>query len=106
MPATSVIQSFNALLKVLQGSSLESSRDSVAHPRIDLSIPKYGRSLHEERLEHKVLGGCVEDGEVLGAELHDGHWISVVARDPPSQTKLGRIVHCKFEGRDGSPRQE
>lgn len=106
MPATSVIQGFNALLKVLQGSSLEGSRDGIAHPRINLSIPEYDRSLHEERLEHTILGGCVEDGEVLGAELHDGHKISVVACDPPSQTELGRIVHCKFEGRDGSPRQE
>jgi hypothetical protein len=106
MPTTSVIQCFNALLKVLQGNSLEDSRDGVAHPRIDLSIAENCRSLYEERLEHMVLGDCVKDGEMLGAEVYDGHWISVVACDPPSQTELGRIVHCQFEGRDGSTRQE
>lgn len=106
MPTTLVIQGFDALLKVLQGNSLEHSRDGVAHARIDLSIPENGRRLHEERLEHMVLRDRVEDGEMLGAELDDRHWIPVVAGDPPAHTELGRIVHCEFEGRDGSTRQE
>jgi hypothetical protein len=62
MPAASIIQGLDALLKVLQRSSLENSRDGVADARIDLSIPENGRSLYEECLKHMVLRDCVEDG--------------------------------------------
>lgn len=48
----------------------------------------------------------MENREVLGAELYDGHWVSVVARDPPSQTELSCIIHCKLEGREGSTGQK
>lgn len=62
MPAAPIIQSFDALLKVLQRSSLENSRDGVAHARINLSVSENGRSLDEECLKHMVLRDCVEDG--------------------------------------------
>jgi hypothetical protein len=62
MPAASIIQGFDALLKVLQRSSLENSRDGMAHARINLSIPENGRSLDKKCLKHMILRDCVEDG--------------------------------------------
>jgi hypothetical protein len=59
MPATSVIEGFDALLEVLQCNRLENRRDGVANTRIDLSIPEDGRSLYEECLKHMVLRDCV-----------------------------------------------
>lgn len=106
MPTTFVIQGFDALLKVLQRNSLKNSCDGVAYARIDLSIPESSRRFYEERLKHTVLRDCMENREVLGAELYDGHWVSVVARDPPSQTELSCIIHCKLEGRGGSTGQK
>jgi hypothetical protein len=100
MPATSLIQRFDTLLYILYRSGFESSGDCMANARINFSISENGRCMYEERLEHMVLRDSVEDGEMLGAELDDGHCFAVVACDFSSHTELGCVVDSGFENRN------
>lgn len=62
MPATSLIQRLDTLLKILYRNSLECCRDSMPHARIDFPIPKNGRGMHEKRLKNMTLRDSVQDG--------------------------------------------
>jgi hypothetical protein len=100
MPTTPLIQRLDTFLKILYRNSLKRSRDSMSHARINFHISENGRSMYEKRLKDMILRNRMEDGEMLGAKLDDGHCFAVVARDFSSHTELGCVVNCDFEDGD------
>lgn len=106
MPATSVIYGLDALLKVLQCNSFKDSCNGVADTRINISLLEHCRRFYKEGLKHMVLRDCVKNGEMLGAELYDSFWLSIVSCDHPSQTEMGRIINCNLECWNGRARKK
>lgn len=106
MPTASLIQRLDALLKTLYGNSLERSCNSMFHTRISFSISENGPGMYDERLEHMILRNGVQDGEMLGTKLDDGHCFAVVTRHFSSHTELRCVVDCDFEGWDCGARQK
>lgn len=100
MPTTSLIQRLYTLLKILYRHSLKRSRNSMSHTRINFPIPKNGCGMYEERLKNVILRDSVQDGEMLGTKLDDGHCFTIVACDFASYTELGTVVNCGFEDGD------
>lgn len=106
MPTTSLIQRLDTLLKILYRNSLERSRDSMPHARINFPIPENGCGMHEKRLKNMKLRDSVQYGEMLGTKLDDGHWLAVMTRYFPSHAELCCVVDCDFEHGDCGAREE
>lgn len=100
MPATTLVQRLNALLKVLYRNSLERSRDSMSHARVNFPVPKNGRSMYQKCLKNMILCDCVQYREMLGTKLDDRHCLAVVSCDFSPHTELGCVVDCHFEHGD------
>lgn len=106
MPTTPLIQRLNTLLKILYRNSFERSCDCMSHARINFPIPEDGRSMYEERLKNMTLRDSVQDGEMLGTKLDDGHCFTIVTRDFSSHTELSCVVDCDFEHGDRGAGEE
>ena len=48
----------------------------------------------------------MENRKLLGAKLHDGHWLSIVPHYQPSYTELARIEDCELEKRNSKTRKK
>lgn len=55
MPATTLVQWLDTLLKILYHNSLERSGNSMSNARINFPISKNSRGMYEKRLEHMIL---------------------------------------------------
>lgn len=106
MPTTALIQRLDTLLEVLYRNSLECSRDGMSYARINFPIPENGRGMHEKCLKNMILRDSVQDRQMLGTELDDGHCLAVMTRYFPSRAELGCVVDCDFEDGDCGARQE
>ena len=56
--------------------------------------------MYQVCLQHMILSYCVENGDLLGTEVDDGHWCSIMSHYQPSHTEPARIKDCNFKKRN------
>ena len=100
VPAAALVEGLDAFLEVVDRDGFERGGYAVADAGICFGVPKGRGGVDEVCLQHVILGDGVENRQLLGAEMDDGHWISVVPQHHPAHTEAAGIVDCDFEERD------